>query len=106
VAQARAADERGAALDRVIHLRAPADELRRRLLARAEKEGRSDDTPEVIDHRFRLYAQETEPLVDHYRQRGILADVDADRPADAVTADILDTLGVRSEHPARGEAGG
>ena len=95
VEQARAADERGAALDRVIHLRAPQDELRRRLLARAATEGRSDDTPDVIDNRFRLYARETEPLVEHYRARGILTDVDADRPADQVTEDIIRSISGR-----------
>lgn len=94
VAQARAAGERGVALDRVVHLQAPGGELRRRLLARAEKEGRSDDTPEVIDRRLRLYAQETQPLVDHYRERGIVADVDADRPAGEVADDIVRALGV------------
>jgi adenylate kinase len=89
VAQARAAEERGVALDRVVHLQAPDDELRRRLLARAGDEGRSDDTPEVIEHRLRLYAEDTHPLVDYYRDRGILVDVDADRAADAVTDEVL-----------------
>ena len=95
LAQARAADARGLELDRVVHLRAPDEELRRRLLARAGQEGRSDDTPEVIEHRLRLYAEETRPLIEEYRGRGILVDVDADRPVEAITDDIVAALSAR-----------
>ena len=56
LAQAHVADDaweqRGIGLEAVVYLEVPEAELRRRLLARAEIEGRSDDTPEVIDHRF------------------------------------------------------
>jgi adenylate kinase len=93
LAQAQALEERGVELDRVIHLRAPVEELRRRLLDRAAKEGRSDDTPDVIDHRFRLYDKETRPLVDFYRDRGSLVDVDADRDPGAVAEDVVRALG-------------
>jgi adenylate kinase len=92
VAQARAAEARGVALDRVVHLTAPDEELRRRLLARAEREGRSDDTPDVIERRLRLYAEDTHPLVDYYGDRGILVDVDADRPVDAVADEVFNAL--------------
>lgn len=66
--------------------------MRRRLLARAGQQGRSDDTPEVIDHRLRLYAEETHPLVDYYMGRGILVDVDADCPVETVTDQVLAAL--------------
>jgi adenylate kinase len=92
VAQARAADERhppGLA-DKVILLELPDDVARQRLAQRAPA-GRSDDRdPGVIEERLRRYHAETEPLVDYYR--AILTTVDADRPADAVTAEILAVL--------------
>jgi adenylate kinase len=70
----------------------PEDELRRRLLARAEIEGRSDDTPEVIDHRLGVFAHETFPLVEHYGERGLLITIAGDRDPDAVTDDVLTRL--------------
>jgi adenylate kinase len=96
LAQAHVADDGwerlGIGLEAVVYLEASEDELRRRLLARAEIEGRSDDTPEVITHRLAVFAQTTEPLVEHYRERGLLIAIDGDQPADAVTRDILSRL--------------
>jgi adenylate kinase len=42
----------------------------------------------VIQHRLRVFAETTGPLVPYYTERGILVAVDADRPPDSVTADI------------------
>jgi len=70
-----------------------------RLGKRAEQEGRTDDTPEAIRTRLRLYHEETEPLVEYYRARGILVGVDAGRSIDEVFAEIqkaLETEAVRS----------
>jgi adenylate kinase len=96
LAQARVADDawerRGIGLQAAVYLEASEDELRRRLLARAEIEGRSDDTPEVISNRLVVFAQTTAPLVEHYRERGLLIAIDGDQPADAVTRDILARL--------------
>jgi adenylate kinase len=96
LAQAHVADavlaRRGVGLDAVIYLEVPEDELHRRLLARAEIEGRSDDTPDVIDHRLEVFAQDTFPLVEHYRDRGLLITVPGDRAPDAITDDILNRL--------------
>ncbi|MBX0326127.1 nucleoside monophosphate kinase [Oscillochloris sp. ZM17-4] len=50
---------------------------------------RDDDAPEVVLERLRVYAHETEPLIDFYRQRGLLTPVDAHGPADAVAARVL-----------------
>jgi adenylate kinase len=96
LAQARVADEawerRGIGLDAVVYLEVPEDELRRRLLARAEIEDRSDDTPAVIANRLALFAQTTFPLVDHYRERRLLIAIAADQSPDVVTADVLTRL--------------
>jgi adenylate kinase len=90
--QAAAAAELGARLDvtlqAVISLEAPDTVLTRRLLTRANSEGRADDTADVIRHRLRLFAEVTGPLVAYYRGRGILVTVDADQPPESVTAEI------------------
>jgi adenylate kinase len=70
-----------------------------RLGKRAEQEGRTDDTPEAIRTRLRLYHEQTEPLVEYYRARGILVGIDADRSVEEIFAEIqkaLETLAVRS----------
>ena len=96
LAQAHVADDawerRGIGLEAVVYLEVPEPELRRRLLARAEIEGRSDDTPEVIANRLALFAQTTFPLVEHYRDRGLLIAIAADRAPDDVTGDVLSRL--------------
>ena len=48
------------------------DELVRRLLNRAESEGRTDDTEDVIRRRLEVYREQTEPLLGVYAQRGLL----------------------------------
>jgi adenylate kinase len=87
----------GLTLDAAIYLDAPDAVLTARLLARASKDGRSDDTADVIKHRLRVYAETTGALVPYYTDRGILVSVNADQSPDAVTADIkarLAALGV------------
>jgi adenylate kinase len=49
---------------------------------------RSDETPEVIHTRLEVYERETRPLVDFYRDRGILAEVDGSGDASDVAARI------------------
>ena len=68
------------------------ESCKQRLLKRAEEEGRKDDTPEVIERRLRTYHEQTEPLIEHYRTRGNLVTIHADRPIDAVFAEIQKAL--------------
>ena len=94
--QATAAAELGArldvTLDATVYLHAPETVLTQRLLARAAQEGRTDDTADVIRHRFQVFAETTGPLIAYYRGRGILVEVDADQPPDSVTAGIESAL--------------
>src|SRR4051812_42544769 len=80
--------------DAVIYLDAPREELVRRILARAEVEGRADDNPETVSNRLQVFDEATHPLVEYYRDRDLLHVINANQDADAVTADILRTLGV------------
>lgn len=86
------AEAAGAAPQAVIYLDVPRAELLRRILARAEVEGRADDNPETVGNRLEVFDEETHPLVDYYRGRGLLHVVDANQDEDAVSEAILRTL--------------
>jgi adenylate kinase len=94
--QALRAAELGAELaltaNAVIYLTAPEEELVSRLLDRAQRDGRDDDTLGVIRHRLTVFARETAPLVDYYRRRGILLELSTNRPEADVQADLRDWL--------------
>ena len=94
--QARAlyliAVELGMTADVALHLDAADAEVTRRLLARAALEHRSDDTAEVIAQRLALYHHVTSPILCWYRDRGILVSVDAMRPVQQVSREILIAL--------------
>jgi adenylate kinase len=68
--------ELGSRVDCVLSITVPRDELISRMLGRAQQQGRSDDTPEAIERRLVVYEEETAPLIAHYREEGILAEVD------------------------------
>ncbi len=82
----------GHKLDAAVVLIADDEELVRRLLARAQSDGRSDDTEEVIRRRQEVYAEQTAPLIGVYRERGVLLEVDGMGEVDEVTARILAAL--------------
>jgi adenylate kinase len=79
----------GAALDGVINLLVPEKTLIERMLGRAAQEGRSDDRPETVAERLRVYREKTAPLVEHYRRVGILSEVDGSGSI-ATVADRID----------------
>jgi adenylate kinase len=83
----------------VIYLTAPEDELVSRLLDRAGRDGRADDTLDIIRHRLAVFTKETAPLVDYYRGRGILIELSTDRSEAEVQADLLDRLQDRGLMP-------
>jgi adenylate kinase len=96
VAQAHALDDMlaglGAHLDRVVELTVDVSEMIRRLNRRAEIEGRSDDTEDVIRHRQDVYVEQTAPLVDLYRERSVLVQVDGMGEVDEVTDRLTSAL--------------
>src|SRR6195952_4614952 len=75
----------GHQLDAAVVLTVDAEELVQRLLQRAESEGRADDTEDVIRRRQEVYAEQTEPLIEVYRDRGLLIEVDGLGEIDGVT---------------------
>jgi adenylate kinase len=79
-------------LDAVISLLAEIDEVVARLLKRAEIDGRSDDNEETVRVRLQVYAEQTEPLLEVYRQRGLLVEVDGLGPIDEVSERVFAAL--------------
>jgi adenylate kinase len=84
----------GRGLDAILFFDVPDSVGAERALSRAEIEGRTDDTPEVIAKRLSVYHEQTEPIVEHYRTTGKLVPLHADRTIDEVWAEISDALQV------------
>ena len=82
----------GHVLDAVVVLTVDPDEIVQRLVQRAQVEGRTDDTEDVVRRRQEIYAEQTEPLIDVYRQRGMLIEVDGMGEVDEVTGRIFGAL--------------
>ena len=108
--------KRGESLSRVIRLDVPTETLVARLAGRrvcqrcgtvyhvefnpprrpgacdrcgGEVVQRADDTPAAVKKRLDLYFEQTEPLLAYYRERGLVTDVDGDRPIETVTDEIV-----------------
>lgn len=80
-------------LDLVLELTADTDELTQRLKKRAEIEGREDDADEnVIRRRLELFENETRPMIDEFKTRGFVKQVDGLGPVDEVNARIMTAI--------------
>ncbi|MEP6994157.1 MAG: adenylate kinase [Acidobacteriota bacterium] len=79
-AQAQSLDamlaQSGDSLSAVVNFAVPEPILVDRMLRRAAAEGRSDDRPETIRERLRVYREKTAPLDAFYRERDLVADID------------------------------
>jgi adenylate kinase len=85
IPQAEALDrmlsDKGMKLDAVVEITADADTLTTRIVNRARESAqttgaRADDNEEVVRNRLNVYRQQTAPLVEYYRQKGLLRSVD------------------------------
>ena len=85
-------EELGQHLDAVVALEASRDVLLERMEKRAKEQGRSDDTPEVIAKRLETYEKETAPLLDIYKQRGLLISVNGVGEIDEISNAIIAEL--------------
>ncbi len=53
---------------------------------------RDDDAPETVQNRLRVYHEQTQPLIDYYRQQGVLVTVDGTQGIDEVFGAICAEL--------------
>ena len=88
-ALAQLLDELGQQIELVVLMELDDAVLVQRLLSR----GRADDNEAVIRHRLEVYRQQTEPLITYYRQRQLLAPVEAAGSVEEIEARISALLG-------------
>jgi len=79
-------------LNRAISLYADEDALVERLVKRGENSGRSDDTSNIIRNRQKIYWQQTAPLLDFYKERGLLDNVNGLGEIKEITERILTVM--------------
>lgn len=79
-------------LDCIISLMVDEDELVDRLIKRGKESGRSDDTPEIIRNRQKIYWELTAPLLDFYRGKSLLKEVNGLGEISEITERILAVL--------------
>ncbi|MDH5643511.1 MAG: adenylate kinase [Gemmatimonadota bacterium] len=95
-AQAEAVDEflaeRGDKIDLVIQLDVSDDEIISRVMGRAEKEDRSDDTPEAIRKRLEVYREQTAPLIEFYDERNVVERIDAVGSVEEIAGKVAEVL--------------
>ena len=116
-----ALEEIGEALDAVVALEAPDEELVERLSGRLQSQAtgriyhvdydpppedgddpgpfiqREDDAEEAIRRRLEIYHDQTEPLKDYYARRDLLVTVDAAQEIPKVTEDVLEAVGRKED---------
>ncbi len=94
VAQAEAFDalleERGEKVNAFIAMEVPENELVSRLVNRGQ--GREDDTPEKIKVRLKVYEQETAPVMEHYRKKGMYKSVNGLGTVDEIQQRLIDAI--------------
>lgn len=84
-------------LDAVVVLTVDSEEIVQRLLQRAQTEGRADDTEDVIRRRQEVYVEQTQPLIEVYKSRGLVREIDGLGEVDDVTKRIFEALDVVPE---------
>ena len=96
LAQARALGELleriGQPMDCAVQLDVDSELLVQRIAGRAKAEGRADDTPESVRTRLKVYDEQTAPVVEYYRGRGMLSVVDGVGTQDEVFTRIVEAI--------------
>ncbi len=121
IPQAKALEEMGAGIDKVLMIDVPDEDIIERMSGRRvcpgcgasyhvkhnpSKDGatcdkcgteltlRADDKPEVVKHRLDIYHGETEPLIGYYKEEKLLVSVDGRLEPAEVTANVKKVLGI------------
>ncbi len=81
-------------LSHVVNFAVPDEELVKRLLGRAEQEGRSDDNPASIKNRLQIFKEKTQPLIQYYSDKKILRDINGLGSSAEIAAAVQKVVGV------------
>jgi adenylate kinase len=79
-------------MDCAVQLDVDSELLIQRIAGRAKAEGRADDNPESVRKRLAIYNEQTAPVVEFYRQQGVLTVVDGVGTLDEVFTRILEAI--------------
>jgi adenylate kinase len=93
---------KGRSIEGVVSLLVDEEEVIQRMLHR----GRDDDNEETIRNRLKVYHRETKPLVQYFRERGRLIEVDGMGPVEEITQRIRDAVAREKEKNLSGERAG
>jgi adenylate kinase len=77
----------------VLHLKVSDEEIKHRIALRKEIEGRADDA--VVDARLAEYRANTEPVIEMFREKGMLIEIDGERTREAIAEDVLNVLNIK-----------
>lgn len=83
---------KASAISAALHLHVDDEEIITRLHSRALKEGRADDTEEVIRRRIEIYNADTSPLLDYYQKQGKLVTLEGKGGLEEIFARIVAAL--------------
>lgn len=76
--------------DTVLNFKIPDKAVLERLLKRQ----RVDDTPQAIEKRLKIYYQQTQPLVEYYRNLGLLKEINAQKTIEEIQEEVRKVLGL------------
>lgn len=83
---------RGEEVHSVIGLEVEDEELMERLVKRGAESGRSDDNPETIGNRLKVYHSTTSPLRDYYTKEGKYTPIHGSGHVDEIFSRIVDAI--------------
>lgn len=81
-------------VDKVVYLKVSDKEALWRLSGRVEEGIREDNTLQAIRKRIQLFHDHTEPVLGHYKNKGLLVEVDGEKSIEEVTKEITSNLGI------------
>ena len=85
-------NERGTSVSAVVGLEVPEQELIDRLVKRGQMSGRSDDNEETIKKRLSVYHNQTSPLQEFYKEKGLYRAIKGIGTIDGIFEDIKDAI--------------
>jgi adenylate kinase len=68
------------------------EEIIHRIALRKDIEGRADDDVDVVAERLKEYRANTEPVIEMFRDKGVLIEIDGERTREAIAEDIQKVL--------------
>lgn len=80
-------------VEAVVYLKVSDKEALWRLAGREEEGVREDNTLQALKKRINLFHEKTEPVIEYYRTKGKLLEIDGEQDIESITAEILSKLG-------------